>query len=406
MQTYSGRQWTLIDAAARHGMDKAFFSERLTFGRAIKDRVATCIDMAGIKEEFKEDMVQADEPEMFAAALIANDKPSGFMIGHDVSQSGPQLLSVLTRCKTGMINTGAIDSINIPDLYNIIAQNMPKAVIRNQVKNATVPYVYGSIAVPEAIFGDDLPVFVQAYAKAVPGASWAKSVLLNAWNPTALYHEIRAPDGGYAHMKVITSKDYKGKFKGYTYTYRTTVNEPVEEGKGIKSLPANITHLADGYVVRELGRRCNYDMAQIQQCIDAIKQEQFTKSTQSCPKLIDLYQLSKRSNIVSVVAAEHIQVGQLANVSNEYLNVLLELFYDMLLNPPYPIRAVHDEYACYPDNMNNTRYWYNRIMSEFYESTWLIDIVQDLTGVSYHSQLDPIDPEITKQIRQATYALH
>ena len=139
---YTAKQWVLIDSGSQFGLDKKHFHERLAFGREVLDMVKEGQDMTSWIEK-------ADEPEMFAKSLLTiqdalEGKPNGHLIGLDAASSGPQILSVLGRCEVGMRNTGALGN-EVPDLYTTLYEGMEgDSLTRAQVKNATIPFVYGS----------------------------------------------------------------------------------------------------------------------------------------------------------------------------------------------------------------------------------------------------------------------
>jgi len=332
----------LIDLASQYGHSKLLYRDRLSFGRELLPLI-TDTPINKLKDVMGDYIKKAKDPEMFCTALIAihdaiNGIPSGFMIGLDASSSGPQLLSLLTRCLTGMRNTGAINTGEVPQLYKIIQGHMGDFPI-DQVKKATIPHMYGSSVAPKNVFGEDVPKFIAACLKTVPGAEWAKNILIGAWDPTTTYHEWELPDGGIAHVKCITTKDYKGKFNGYTYTYRTQIISAIQEGKGTKSLAANVTHSYDGFIVRELQRRCNYNPAQVKMALSMLdhpaEPTHHQLALQKCEKRANKYQF------VSVVALEHICPTGVANASYAYLDKLRALFTSMLEYPPHEVRCIH-----------------------------------------------------------------
>ena len=345
MKTFTPKQWILIDLAHVYG-NTGTYEERLAFGYEMLN-VMQFIDYTSIpeiKRAFHHWINEAKEPEMFCAALIAmsdalQDKDSGFLIGLDACASGPQLLSVLCRCVTGMESTGALNTGKVPNLYKTIQGHMGINTPVAQIKSATVPHVYGSTAAPENVFGDDLPKFIQAYIATVPCAEWAKNVLINSWNPEAEFHEWQTPDGAWAHVKVIDQKDYKGKFLDFSYTYRTAVNQAVAKGKGVKSLGANATHSYDGYIVRELQRRCNYDPQKVVDAIHVIDEAGDRAILPS--KLRELETLTHRFKTVSLVALEYIDKYSVRTVSKDYLTMLKECFIELLQYPPHDVVTVH-----------------------------------------------------------------
>lgn len=239
-------QWLLVDAASQYGLDKEHFEDRIEFGKELLPLLEqTDINNPEEISLFLDSYLKnADEPEMFGASLLAirdvlAGRPTGYMVGLDAASSGPQILSCLTRCITGMSNTGAIDSGDVPDLYTLIKNNMGFEASRKDVKKATVPYVYGSKEAPVNVFGEKYTNFIQAYRTVVPWAEWAKNTLIACWNEHALFNQWELPDGGTAHVRVIGKSKTKGKFLGRQYTYIYNENKTKKKGEsGTRSLGA------------------------------------------------------------------------------------------------------------------------------------------------------------------------
>ena len=118
---------------------------------------------------------------------------------------------------------------------------------------------YGSKKQPKNVFGDATPELAEFYAtlwRLFPGAMECLKDVQSCWNPEALVHKWTLDDGHIASVKVMLAEDKKveiDELDHATYTYRTYVNKPEEQGL---SLIANIVHSVDGYVVREMIRRC------------------------------------------------------------------------------------------------------------------------------------------------------
>lgn len=412
IELYSPKQWLLIDLASMYGLDKKEFDERLQWGRDVLPDIQKCTDIVELKAAITPYLDTADEPEMFTACSIAiwdavNGTKNGYVLGLDAASSGPQLLSLLTRCIVGMMNTGAIGSV-VPDLYTTILANVKGFnTTRTKVKKATVPYVYGSKATPEKVFTDHYPQFVAAYAATVPGAEWAKNELINSWDERVTYHQWVMPDGAIAYCTVVGTKDTKGPFGGFTYTYRHDVITPKDRGEeGTKSNAANVTHSYDAYVLREMHRRCDYDPIKVHKAITAINHHLEHGSNFCNLKLRELSALAQRFNTVSVVGLEFIRKYEMSDIPTEYLTKLRDSLSALLCYQPFQLRTIHDEFGSLANHTNRMRYWYNEIIVEAYESTWLMDTIEDLTGVSHHSKLAPVDPNISQLIRENKYAIN
>lgn len=411
MKTFTANQWMLIDLATQFGNDKDTFEHRLAFGRELFEEIKFGSDMTHW-------IAEADEPALFTKGIIAVEdvlagKPTGHVIGHDAAASGPQLLSVLTHCKTGMINTGALNTGETPDLYTTIYGEMPNdgSKSRTMVKKATVPYVYGSDAAPENVFGDDKELFTEAYQKTVPMAYLIRKILINAWNNDALAHDYDMPNGNHVHLECRGLVEYKGHYGDYTYTYLTSVNRPLIRGEdeGTKSLVANVTHSYDAFVVEELDQRCNYVSDKVEKQILAIEShlalgEHIQSGDHSCLELLHMEKCWKKFNFLSVAGLDYVKENNLYSVSEDYLKALLVKAKELLKYPSFETFSVHDEFKCSPVHMNHMRKVYNQILAETYLSTWLLDTIETLTGKRYTWD-EPVDMEIYETLLNSEYAI-
>jgi hypothetical protein len=409
MNTFSGFEWLLIDLASRFGHDKLPFTDRLAWGVEMIPLFKTH-NLIQLKENISPWIEKSDDPDMFSGVCIAlwdayKGVESTWQVGQDAASSGPALLSVLLNCEEGMKNTGIIGS-DVPDLYLTITHNMGITEDRTKVKNATIPHVYASEAVPKAIWGSAYSEFVGAYTDTVPMAELAKNMMVNAWDSTAEYHEWDMPDGSIAHISVLNTIKKSGYPLGkHTYTYQYSEIGTKELGKrGTKSLSANHTHSYDGYMLRELNRRCNYEVTQIEDAIRLL--ERVVYIGKPCIELQRLGKLYKRFNQVSVVAIEYLTEDSLINLSEGYRKELLRILKEMWDYPSFEVTNIHDEFKCLPNHVHRMKFWYQELLVEAYCSTWWSDTYSVLVGED-HSYLDEEPkPEIIQQIRDAEYAIN
>lgn len=105
--------------------------------------------------------------------------------------------------------------------------------------------LYGSEKTPKDIFGEDGPLleaFYEACFKEAPGAFSLLSTMKQAWQPGALSHYWKLPDGFDCAIKVMQSFETRievDELNKHKFTTSYEVNEGTK--KGI-SLAANITH--------------------------------------------------------------------------------------------------------------------------------------------------------------------
>lgn len=256
MQQFTGIQYLYIDLANNFGMDKYKWDERIEWASS-----------KSIKQ-LKKQIPNADNPILFAKAIRAlkaakTGEPTGFIMSLDATASGMQLMSCLTGCVKTAKATNVINQGKRMDVYSEMATHMNKGkgkkYPRIVLKDALMTVFYGSKAEPKKAFGEGTKALKNFYATAnrrFPGAMRALKNIQMAWQPYALVHRFTMPDGHIIVAKVMQPIDKKievAEFYKATFTYRTMLNEGTEFGI---SLAANVIHAVDGYVVREMIRRC------------------------------------------------------------------------------------------------------------------------------------------------------
>lgn len=415
---FTPAQWSLIDLASMFGLDKKPFEERLDWGRQQLPLIRKCKGMLDLSNTFQNLIEKADEPEIFTASLlnvwdICNGNPSGHYIELDAAASGPQLLSVATRCEKGMAITGAI-SESVPDLYTSIfgymredAPNL-EMIKRTNVKKATVPYVYGSGKAPKTVFGDFHDLFTKAYYKAVPRAEVVKNLLIAAWDSEATYYEWELPDGHTAHIKVVrnNSEVYYFNGKRFTYVYEEVGSKQKGE-EGTKALAARVTHSLDAFVLREIDARCDYNKTQLAMAKEAIE-TCLNGETQlgTMTEVKRLETISKKFKMVSIRGAEEIKRGYLADIDHMYLRELLEIVNQTLNeDEPHQLKLIHDGFGSLPNHVNSTKTHYNNVLAEVYIGEWLPTVVKQLTGIDMLKDMEKPKADIIRKLRNNHYAI-
>lgn len=112
MQTFTGFEYLLIDAANNFGLDKQNFEDRIQWA---KDNLDDLELLGEMRDPWKE------EPLYFKAVMAIRDaqagNPIGHMIGFDAVCSGMQIMSALTGCYEGARATGLVDPNQRMDAY-------------------------------------------------------------------------------------------------------------------------------------------------------------------------------------------------------------------------------------------------------------------------------------------------
>lgn len=411
---FTGAQWCLIDLASQYGMAKEHYDVRLKWGQELLPMFRTEWDE--FVEAIKPFVETADEPELFSASAInvwrvCHGKLSRYAIGQDAVASGPQILSCISRCEIGMKTTGLINGEEVPDLYTGITKALGSDESRSQVKKATVPHVYASIKAPMAVYGERYPEFVEAYTAVLPMAEAIKNRLVAAWNPRALFHSWEAPDGFEAVVPVIGQKSIEGKFRGFKYTYIYKAIMAKSKGLGVRSLAANFTHTLDGYVLRELARRCDYNKKQLLTVSTLINQRITNKlasavtDVKRVAKAMKLVLLSRLNNLVSLVGVEYVTLSTIKALPLDYLLKLQRVIKRTLRLPSFKLKIVHDDFGAIGNYINALHYHYNSIMASLYMSDVLNQGLIRISGRGHGGLLNEAKLSHVKEIMRNKYAI-
>ena len=204
-------------------------------------------------------------------------------------------------------------------------------------------HFYGSKAEPRAAFGEDTPqlaAFYKTIETLLPGADMLNHDLLSLWQPTALSHDWTLPDGFDVKIKVMVSQEHAVTFLDRAYTVTTYVNQAKESGL---SMGANIVHSIDGMVVREMGRRCNYNPDTISELHRLLHISSGGKSTlrQQDLELLRLLECTDASGFMSLVIAEYLDESNLGHLNPAHRQQLITLI-ESLPDRSFHLIAIHD----------------------------------------------------------------
>ena len=223
------------------------------------------------------DMEQFDEPILGSKALGAyydakNGHKTGYVMSIDATASGLQIMSALSGCKKtarvcNMINTGNREDVYqmIADKMNILLKstinntfNSSDYVTRKDVKKPCMTTFYNSLANPKEAFNEaQLEAFYETLDGLMPGAMSVMETINEFWQYGSDVHQWTLPDGHVARVPVTEMADTRieiDELKHRTFTYRYEKQQP---SKNFRSLVANIVHSVDGYVAREMVRKCH-----------------------------------------------------------------------------------------------------------------------------------------------------
>ena len=398
MKTYTGIEYLKIDVANHFGEDKELFQER--------------IDWTDYNDEGLEELAdEADDYYRYNAAVKAlrqaqNGIPTGYLVGMDACASGPQLYSVLIGDKVGAANTG-VTGDSRQDLYGTLTHEMNNLLesiedhSRKEIKSALMPFFYGSQLTPKNVFGEDTDELIAFYDAAeivCPGAFKLLPILINYWNPEALQYDWDLPDG--FHVKYMVTESQTDKIYIDTLeseascTYQRDVNTCLDKAP---KLPANLIQSVDGFIVREMTARCDYNKRSLSQSRNMLLT---IKEGTEAQVLHYNEKMWLKHKFCSLAGAEH---KDYKDYSYEYAQALIKLIDWVMSKPSFCIVTIHDEFKCLPNYMNHVRQEYINILAELADSNVLNATVSDITGKKI--RIRKMSKNLSKDIYNAEYPL-
>lgn len=413
-KAFTGWQYLLIDAANHYGLDKLLFEERIEF-------------MTKSLNDLEVIAASAETKPLYLKAIMAIRKaqkglPTGHLVGLDACCSGIQVMSALTGCVAGATATGLVTPGVRSDAYTYTTQVMQDtlgdaiSISRKDAKQAVMTSYYGSKATPKQIFGEDTPelaAFYQAARTVAPGAWDLLQTLLASWQPYALEHSWKMPDGFDVRIKVMSKKETRievDELGGASFTYEYYENQG--QKKGLSNV-ANMTHSMDAWVLRSMHRRCNYDREVAERAARLIEIELIRRSMSIDPdgwipaqpvgKAKYYIEQYERSTLADIVILPWINEDSVTCMSTAHLHALAGILTGMLQYKPFPLVTVHDEFKAHANNMNWVRWQYREIMAEIAESDVLSDLLTQVfkTPCTY----DKLSFNLPELIRGSEYAL-
>lgn len=347
----SAFEWICVDIANQAGFDKKLFSERVQW---VKENVNQLTVLDTPKKE---------RPLYVKAVMALRDAmkgiPTGHMVGLDATCSGMSIMSVLTKCYNGCLATNLIDPDKRNDAYTMVTDAASEelggglTVSRQDAKDATMKGLYGSLAEPKKIFGEDTPelaAFYYGLGVTAPGAVELLGDLRNAWQAYALKHQWVLPDNYHAVVKVMVQKEAKievDELDGSTFTHYYYVNEGTE--RDLK-LIANVTHSFDAYLLRSMERRCNYNRAAVVKALDILLEEQrgrmhgwVNEQDLEEPTCLGTLLLARWAScgVPDARLLDYLTADVAQYMSNEHIEQMIRLANEMLEWPSFPLVTVH-----------------------------------------------------------------
>ncbi len=407
MINYSALDYLKIDIANMRGLDQEQFEDRIAWVDRIEDNPDVKL----------EDYVEhAESPYQFMAAVLAYRDalagiPTGHMVGLDAAASGIAIMGVVTGCKTTCMNTGLIGSKR-KDMYGECTKEMnlildsDNKFPRKTVKAAQMCHYYGSKQEPKNTFGEDTPelvAFYQAQEIVAPGPTRLMEDLLMSWQPFALDHHWTMPDGFEVVKPVLSKEKSKIEIDELDHAQIQYVYEVNKGEKRGLSVAADATHSVDGFVVREVRRRCNTDHEQLMEARKLLTEQISNCHNYPVQSSTQLELLWKAHGYMSLVGIEQ-SPALISRLSQEYCLELLALVNQTLEYKAFDCVFIHDEFKCHANHMNRLREVYTGIMAELAESDVIQEIIRQIRNEPDYV-LEKLSDDLGDLIREGEYGI-
>ena len=251
-----------------------------TFGNGIDKRsFEQKVQWVDNQEDIISLVPSADEPYRFQRGIFELRKAmatgkTAYPIGLDAGASGIQVLSALTGCITGAVNTG-LGAEEPKDIYLINYEQMkqmaavPNTITRKDLKKALMTLFYGSSAVPRRVFQDYphlLPIFYKACSITAPGAFGLYQILMGIMGNTPTQEEYRwtLPNGFVVSTWALDKTSHEVEIQEFHNKKVNVIRKHVRRTERYRALAANVAHSVDGFVAAELRGRAMWDRDQLE----------------------------------------------------------------------------------------------------------------------------------------------
>ena len=401
MQLFTGKNYLKIDIANSFGLDKENWNARLSWFN----------DNEGKLDEL---VKEAESPAMFYAGVQAYrkciaGKESGYPVSLDATASGLQILACMTGDRSAAKLCNVVNTGKREDAYTIVYEEMCSElgeagnIERDDCKKAIMTSLYGSVAQPKKVFGKGklYYTFQDTMDKMAPAVWELNKAFLDIWDPEVLEHNWTLPDNFHVKVKVMGVETETVHFLNKPYDTYRKVNMPTEDGR---SLGANSTHSVDGYIVREMERRCNFDtetLRNIRAMISDTRGGYKPHHRRNDDVVITeiLWNLYKKTGVLSARIFDYLTYDSLHIVDVDVIEELLNTL------PPKPFKVItnHDCFRCLPHYANDLRMQYNRQLYELAKSDLLSHILSQMTNSDI--KVGKLDETLADDILNADYAL-
>lgn len=398
-QTFTGVEYLQIDIANNFGKDKLDWNERIEWFKQNEHQLDNLLN-------------QAENPALFFAGVQAYRKalagePSGYPVSLDGCSSGLQILACLATDRMAASLCNVVDTGHREDAYTAVYRAMAEyigesaKIKRSQCKEAIMTSLYGSQAVPKRVFGEGelLQVFYDAMSLMAPQAWALNQAFLEIWNSEALMYSWTLPDNFHVHTKVMASVAEDFHFMNAPEQAVRKVNMPTPKGR---SLGANTVHSIDGYIVRELSRRCMHNPEQVLRVKTALCYfgDSTVEDTESARMVQTLWNHYEKTGMLSARILDYLDEDTVGLLPDR--QPVWELIYS-LPRKPFQVLSIHDCFRVLPHYGNDLRRQYNNLLAELAKGDLLNAILTQITGREI--LIPKTEPEMWKDIKVTNYAL-
>jgi hypothetical protein len=383
-QELTGTEYLMAEIACKH--DKAFEKEQWN------DRLAHfhSLDLDDSRIYKKASNAPGLRAAVLAYRKAQKGEPSGYMISLDASSSGLQFLSLLVSCPKSWALCGGDESVL--DSYAALYQTMEvgKGLTRKDIKRAIMTALYGSTATPEEVFGPNIDLFYETMETEAPGAWDLNLGLQELWDdiPDTVYSWV-LPDNFHAVIETQDRANASVNFLGGRFDVPVKVDQKPRFHKG---LGPNLIHSVDGFVVREMLRRCMFKEEVTTRVMDLILNPVgafiYGTNGKSADMVQTLWDWYLETGILSVRILDYLYEDTMGLVDPMVVAKLLQSLPDQ----SFDVVTVHDCFRCHPNYGNDLRRQYNTILADINDSTLLKSIASQVVNrevkVRKHGKID------------------
>lgn len=243
-----------------------------------------------------------------------------------------------------------------------------------KVTNLSEHNVYGSSAIPEAIFGDNIGLFYETMEHLAPGAWDLNLGLQELWDEIdGNTYDWYMPDGFYACIETNDKEVIPFTFLEEEYEVVQTINDRPRFHKG---LGPNLIHSIDGMIVREMFRRCQFNPSVTARVANLIIDGKNGTEGRSSAIVQDLWDSYLESGFLSVRILDYLFEDTIGLVDPLVIAKLIHSMPDK----SFQLVSVHDCFRCHPNYGNDLRLQYNIIMADLNDSTIMPYMARQLCG--------------------------